>query len=383
MNPFAPGRVPHRKRPEAETAGPASRGEPIEDVPVDPVDDERVLQPEPNLFSRQTKRAAALGAVVASLASCTNPLAAPVAERPIRLLEPSAAQAERLAGAEAASAAGDYEVALGVFHEILAENPTITIAYLGIGDIYVSQKDYRKAEPAFRRAARLEPQSFRAQYGHGLALQMLHRFVEAVRAFQRAIAIDPDSDQANLGIATTFLQLNDPEQALAYAERAVVLDPASGAAHTNLGAIYEIVGRNPEAIFEYLEAIELMGNRPRLMMNLINIQAEERRYQEAVNTALTLVKIEPSAHAFERMGWCYFKLGQYDRSIESYRWAVKIEADHWLALNGIGVNALNTWLLSDKSDIQAKIEARNAFRHSLQTKPNQPKLVALLLRYDL
>ena len=341
------------------------------------------MQTGPNLFSRQTKKAAALGAVLASLASCTNPLAAPVAERPIRLLEPTSEQSDRIAGAEAARAAGDYEVALAVFHEILAENPTITIAYLGIGDIYVSQKDYRKAEPAFRRAARLEPQSFRAQYGHGLALQMLHRFVEAVRAFQRAIAIDPDSDQANLGIATTFLQLNDPEQALAYAERAVVLDPASGAAHTNLGAIYEIVGRNTEAIFEYLEAIELMGNRPRLMMNLINIQAEERRYQEAINTAETLVKIEPSAQAFERLGWCYFKLGAYDRSIASYRRAVEIEADHWPALNGIGVNALNTWLLSGKRDMKAKIEARDAFRRSLQTKRDQPKVIALLLRYGL
>ncbi len=383
MNPSAPGRVPHRKRSEAESADRASRGEPIEDLPVHPVDDERVLQPEPNLFSRQTKRAAALGAVLASLASCTNPLAGPVPERPIRLLEPSAAQAERLAGAEAASAAGDYEVALGAFHDILAENPTITKAYLGIGDIYVNQKDYRNAEPAFRRAARLEPRSFRAQYGHGLALQMLHRFVEAVRAFQRAIAIDPDSNQANLGIATTFLQLNDPGQALAYAERAVALDPASGAAHTNLGAIYESMGRNPEAIYEYLEAIELMGNRPRLMMNLINIQAEERRYQEAVNTALTLVKIEPSAQAFERMGWCYFRLGEYGRSIESYRRAVKIEADHWPAQNGVGVNALNTWLLSGKRDMQAKIEARDAFRHSLRTKPDQSKVVALLLRYNL
>jgi len=348
------------------------------------------LQPAPNRFSRQTKRAtalgvvlAALGAVLAALAGCTNPLAAPVPDRPILLRAPTAAQSARLVGAGAASAAGDYEFALAVFHEILAENPTITIAYLGIGDIYVNQKEYRKAEPAYRRAARLEPESFRAQYGHGLALQMLHRFVDAVRAFRRAIAIDPDSDQANLGIATTFLQLNDPAQALSYAEHAVQLDPASGAAHANLGAVYESVGRNTEAIDEYLEAIELMGNHPRLMMNLISIQAEERRYQEAVNTAETLVKIEPSVQAFERMGWCYFKLREYGRSIASYRRAVKIEPDHWPALNGIGVNALNVWLLSDKTDTKAKIEARDAFRRSLQTKPDQPKLVALFLRYDL
>ena len=111
VNPFARGHVPHRKRPESESGGPAYRREPIENVPLDPVDDERVLQPAPNLFSRQTKRAAALGAVLAALAGCTNPLAARVPDRPILLREPTAAQTARLVGAGAASAAGDYILA--------------------------------------------------------------------------------------------------------------------------------------------------------------------------------------------------------------------------------------------------------------------------------
>jgi tetratricopeptide (TPR) repeat protein len=292
-------------------------------------------------------------------------------------------QQERLDAARAASAAGDYDGALSMFQDILADNPMIATAYLGIGDIYVIRKDYAKAEPAYGRAARLEPRSFDAQYGHGLALQMLDEFVEAVRAYHRALTIDPANPKANLNLATTYLQLQEPLRAVVFAEKAVEVDPANGAAHANLGAIYEELQRYPEAIDAYIAAIELMGNRPPLLLNLINALGKERRYREAANTAATLVKIAPSAGAYERLGWCHFKLREYDASVQAYRDATEIEPDHWPALNGIGVNALNRWLLSKKRDTAARREARNAFRRSLRANENQPKVVSLMLNYDL
>ena len=77
------------------------------------------------------------------------------------------------------------------------------------------------------RAARLAPRNFDAQYGHGRALQMLERFIEAVRAYHRALTIRPDNINANQNLATTYLQLGEPSSALVFAEKAVELDPAS------------------------------------------------------------------------------------------------------------------------------------------------------------
>ena len=301
----------------------------------------------------------------------------------IEVAEPSLVQIESLAEAEAAKEAGDYDQALRLFQEILAENPTITTAYVGIGDIYMVKKDYEKAEPAYGRAARLEPENFDAQYGHGLALQMLRRFVEAVRAYQRALDIRPTDTRANLNLATVYLQMDEPDRAVSFAERAVQADPASGPARANLGAIYEKLGRYAEAVEAYDAALELMGNQPRLMINQINALTKQKRYREAANTALALVRIEPAAEAYERLGWCYFKLKEYDKSLEAYRTAVDIDAAHWPALNGVGVNALNTWLLSDKRNAQAKLEARDAFRQSLRVNPDQQRVVKLLLNYNL
>ena len=295
----------------------------------------------------------------------------------------SAKQQQRVMEANAAKDAGDYDTALAMFQDILAENPTITTAYLGIGDIYVFKKDYEKAEPAYSRAARLEPRNFDAQYGHGLALQMLNRLIEAVRAYHRALTIDPQNVKANLNLAVTYLQMNEAASAVTFAEKAVALEPGNGSARINLGAAYEKVGRNAQAIEQYLAAMELVENTPPLMLNLINVLAAEKRYQEAVNTAENLVKIEQTANAYERLGWCYFRLSEFDKSLAAYRQAVNIDANNWQSHNGIGVNLLNKWLLSKKQDREAMKAARDAFRKSLRVNSDQQKLITLMSNYGL
>ena len=106
----------------------------------------------------------------------------------------------RLDEAATKATEGEYSDALEIFHAILEDNPTSGDAYLGIGDVYLEQKDYLKAEPALARAAKLEPRSYQAQFQHGLSLQMLDRFLEAVQAYHRALTIDPDSALRRIGI---------------------------------------------------------------------------------------------------------------------------------------------------------------------------------------
>ena len=288
---------------------------------------------------------------------------------------------QRLAEADVARQAGEYELALAVFRQILAHNPTIATAYVGIGEIYLIREDYIRAEPVLARAARLEPRNFDAQYGHARALQMLKRFVEAVQAYHRALTIQPQNVNANNRLATTYLQMGEPSSALVFAEKVVELDPANGPARANLGTIYLNIGRSADAIGQYEAAVELMEPTGPLLKNLIAALAAEKRYVDAKNTAEFLVRLEPTAQAWERLGWCAFRMGDYQRSIEAYRESVLVNPAYWPALNGVGCNALNTWLLSEKRDGAAFLEARQAFRRSLRVNPEQEKVISLLSRY--
>ena len=300
---------------------------------------------------------------------------------PVAAPTPSPTQQDRVESARVLAETGDYEEALRLFQSLLAENPTLTVAFVGIGDIHLAQGNYREAEPAYARAVRLEPSNFDAQFGHGRVLQLLTRFAEAVRAYQRALTIRPYDIDSNINIATAYLQLEEPTLAVPFAEKAVELDPDNGGARTNLGAAYERVGRHRDAIVQYEVAMELMEPSGPLLLNLINAYITEKRFQEAVNAAEILLRLEVTANAYERMGFAYFRMGDFGRSKAAYRAAVRLEPDHWPSWNGIGVNALNAWLASERKDLDAMVEARDAFRNSLRLNQEQPKVVALLSKY--
>ena len=296
---------------------------------------------------------------------------------------PTEAERVRLEEADSLQQQGSYEEALIVFREVLQQNPLLPEAYLGVGDVRYKQGRYADAEPAYARAADLDPRSFRAHHGRGKSLQMQGRTVDAIRAYQRALSVDPDSADANLNMATAYLSLGEARIATGFAERAVSLDPTNGAARVNLGVAYERTGRAPEAVGQYRQAIDLMPPTPQVWINLINALVADGRYAEAMQACEELVRIDASADSWERVGWARFRAGEYATSLEAYRAAVAADRRHWPSWNGIGVNALNTWLLSERREVTAANEARQAFRTSMEINPDQPRILRLLATYGL
>ena len=286
--------------------------------------------------------------------------------------------------AEIAKGQGDYDEALKIFREVLNQNPVATDAFVGIGGIYLIQRDWQRAEPAFARAVKLEPRNFEAQYGHAVSLQMLKKFIDAVRAYHRALTINPDDMGANMNIATTYLQMGRPQSALVFAERAVELEGELAPAQITLAATYQLLDRPRDALEAYIAASEEMDEpSPQLMRNIIYLLTKEKRYQEVVNTTTQLVLLDPTTETYEQLGWAEFRLGDYEASLESYKIAVDYDQTNWRALNGIGVNTLNNWLLGDKTDTNSYQTARTVFRRSLALNPDQPKVITLILRYGL
>lgn len=286
--------------------------------------------------------------------------------------------------AELAKEHGDYGEALEMFKEVLNQNPVATDAFVGIGDIYLIQKDWQRAEPAFARAVKLEPRNFEAQYGHAVSLQMLKKFVDAVRAYHRALTINPEDMGANMNIATTYLQMGRPKSALVFAERAVELDGELAPAQITLAATYQLLNRPQDALEAYIAASEAMDEpSPQLMRNIIYLLTLEKRYQEVVNTTEQLVQLDPTSETYEQLGWAEFRLGDYAASLEAYKTSVDYDQNNWRALNGIGVNELNAWLLGDKTSTDQYQMARTVFRRSLAIHPDQPKVITLILRYGL
>lgn len=293
---------------------------------------------------------------------------------------PQAGQ-DAVSKAQSLLAKGDKDQALAEFEKAIDVNPTLTVAYLGAGDIYREKGDYKTAEKNYDKAATLEPTNFSAQYLHGLSLQLLDRLSDAVRAYLRALTVRPDDFNANLNLGTTYLQLNEPEQALPYAQRAARINPKSAEARTNLGAAYSLLNRHAEAIVEYQQAAELTELSAPLLLNLANSLGRVGRYEEMVNTLEQLTKSEPTSNAYERLGSGLFRLRRYDESLAAYRKAVEIDPNNYPAHNGIGVCLINQWIFSNEADEPARQEALAEWRKSVQIERDQPIILELLGRY--
>lgn len=276
---------------------------------------------------------------------------------------------------------GLMDQALREFERAIEINPTMTTAYMGAGDIYRERGDYESAERQYADAVRTAPGEFDPNYWHGYALQMLNRVTEAVRAYLRALSIRPEDFHANLNLATAYLQLGENAQAVIYAERAVRINPDDGPARVNLGAAYANAGRHGEAIAQYEAAAEMMPLTTELLLNLAESQGKVGRYAEMAGTIREVIRQSPSALAYERLGSALFRLGEYDDALDAFRASAEADPRHYPAFNGIGVCLLNKYLWSDKQNIAALDEARNAMRRSLQIERNQPRIAELLTRY--
>ncbi len=275
----------------------------------------------------------------------------------------------------------NYEKAIELLTQAIEMNPTLTVAHLSLGDVYMETGEIDKAEVRFATAARQEPRNFDAQYKHGLALQMLDRFSDAVRAYLRALSINPNDFDANLNIATAYMALGEPAQALVYGERAVQIDPDSGPAHANLGSVHSEMDRHAEAVREYEAAAELMDLSPELLMNMAVSQGKIDRYVEMRNTLAALMELSPSASAYERLGFASFRLRQYAEAELAFRKSIEMDGSYFPALNGLAVCLLQNWLWGDQQDNASHNEAMDLLRRSLRINRDQPRIVDLLSRY--
>ncbi len=278
--------------------------------------------------------------------------------------------------------AGLDDSALAAFGLALEENPRLFDAHVGMGSIYLKRGDYQLASAAYERAVEVDPNSFDAHYYLGLAQQMMGKIQEAIRVYLRALAINPDSFDANQNIASAYLQINRPAQALPYAIRATELRPNAMSAWANLAAVYSLLERYEEAVNAYRAAVELGDMPQEVLLGLADAHLKLGNYDLAINVLEALIRRQPTSTAYERLGYAQYKQHRFEASLASFRAALAIDPDDTAALNGLGVSLMTLYLQGGGVITSQKEAALQAWRRSVQLRPDQPRIVDLIARYQ-
>jgi adenylate cyclase len=193
--------------------------------------------------------------------------------------------------------ATDGKVADGLFKQALTLDPNLADAHLGLARALIVQWDYGSVED-FAPLVRQARES---------ALQ--------------AVALDSENPQAQYVLAQTSHWAGDVRAAIAHASRAIELNGNFALGHFYLGIALSLDGRHEEA----LEAIEtgwrLSPRDPRAstwLANKARVLYHLRRYEEAIETALSARRIRPHAYGSLVLVASYAQLGRDEEARSAF-----------------------------------------------------------------
>jgi len=271
--------------------------------------------------------------------------------------------------------------ALAAFNQAIDENPRLTEAHLGIGDIYREREVFDKADQAYRKAVVSDPNNFDARYYLGLTNHLQGKLAQAIASYQRALRIDPKSYLANRDMGSAILQSGRPAESIQYAKRAVEINPESQPGWANLAAAYSLTGEYEQAVEAYRQTLELGEPAMPILLGLADAHIKLGNYQRAENVLRAIEREGGDPIARERMGLVLFKQRKFDASTAAYREALEDTPNDTAALNGLGVSLMAVYLRDGEEDDDVRREALALWRRSLQLRPEQGALIDLISRY--
>jgi len=131
-----------------------------------------------------------------------------------------------------------------ILHNMLAEKATT------IGQTALAIEEYAKI-------AELKPDDHLVQMNLGTLLERAGNFGDALQAYERAHLIKPNFLPALKAAINIHVRRHHFERAVTLAAKVCSLTPRDPDAQRNLGVIYELAGRNREAIGAYEQAVTL------------------------------------------------------------------------------------------------------------------------------
>jgi len=181
--------------------------------------------------------------------------------------------------------------AIGLYQRAIERDPKYALAYVGLGDAYVTMANFDfmpaadalpRARAAAERAVALDDHLAAAQASYGFVLASQGEFAPADAAFRRAIALQPSYVLAHHFYSLLLVALGNPGEATEQNRLALESDRLAPNANTHRAVLYCLSG-DYEAARRQLQRALALAPRFQLALYYMGIvEAAEGRYDEAI-----------------------------------------------------------------------------------------------------
>ena len=182
----------------------------------------------------------------------------------------------------------DYVKADAAYRRAHKYNPSDSRGIYGLGNIYSDQQRWEEAESAYRRAIEIEPANSGAYIALSFVLtqpivgaNLSERYSEAEQMARQAIKNDSANAFAydQLGVALELRGIISGETQMAY-QKAIQIEPEFALAYAHLGRLYRRLGKNDESAEAYRKAVQYSTDVPTMIL-VADVMQSQQRYQES------------------------------------------------------------------------------------------------------
>ncbi len=241
-----------------------------------------------------------------------------------------------------ASAAGRFDIALGLYDKAIALKPDFSYAFNGRGLAYAAKasamRNVNQAQAArfddlaiasYDKALECDPQYAVAYSNKGFVYQEQKRFSLAVEEYNAALAIEPRLGIAynRRGLSYAFLGRND--EAIADFTNAIASIRKYSDAYHNRALLYHDTGQFDKAIADLAKVLEYSPRRSRAYFDMGVCYLSTARPVKAVEKLSTALKLMPNfVPAYEQRGLGYMAMGQRQLAIRDFETVLRYRPNH-------------------------------------------------------
>ncbi len=154
--------------------------------------------------------------------------------------------------------AQDYEKSLELFNQALTEELSYSkeSVYTMISNVYLAEQDLENAIVFQEKALELK-EDYRTYVTLGMNYHLLKNDEKAEEAYKKALKMNPEKAEALVSLGSLYLGMQKYDEAVSFLLKSIEKEPKIAIAHANLAVAYAYTGENQKALDELKIAEEL------------------------------------------------------------------------------------------------------------------------------
>ena len=222
---------------------------------------------------------------------------------------------------------------------------------LALGIKCFNNKEYERAEQIFLQVISEKDTLPDVHNMLGLIYHDQGKFSAAIKEFTRALELNPNYTEASINLAVVSSDTGMHEEArnalnsIASAQKKKKkgqMDPYVSAKianmHSEIGALYESIGRKKEANSEYDKALKLRSDFIDVWVKKANLLRDSKQYAKAITVYQRARKINRDYPPVGvNLGIAYYSKGEKKKALKEWQGVLKVDPENKMAKSYINL----------------------------------------------